>query len=272
MAEKPKRTPAAKRPASPRVKQKDGTIIVPDQAIVAPWYLQGRNLITIIVSAILLLIFAFQWLGIKREETPLRGVQVYQPPKVSAQPMTISREPVKIAPQIISIKLLPVSPVKGDMIKAEVLTLNNATVRYQWAKNGEALPETKDTLSADFKGGDKITLAATPYIGKDKGISVSVFTYIVNSPPVITSSIHDSKFADNSFTYEVKAQDPDNDTLTYSLKAAPEGMTIDPKTGLIKWTVPSGFKGRVYVMASATDGAGGEGAQIFNIQVDQEQK
>ena len=32
------------------------------------------------------------------------------------------------------------------------------------------------------------------------------------------------------YTYQVKATDPDEDKLTYSLKSAPAGMTIDPKT------------------------------------------
>ena len=36
------------------------------------------------------------------------------------------------------------------------------------------------------------------------------------------------------FTYQVKATDPENDTLFYSLKTAPSGMTIEKTTGLIK--------------------------------------
>ena len=44
-------------------------------------------------------------------------------------------------------------------------------------------------------------------------------------------------FDGSVYTYQVKATDPDEDKLTYSLKSAPAGMTIDPKTGAIQWNV-----------------------------------
>ncbi|PIV20707.1 MAG: hypothetical protein COS40_11200, partial [Deltaproteobacteria bacterium CG03_land_8_20_14_0_80_45_14] len=132
-------------------------------------------------------------------------------------------------PEIVfSVKLTPSSPIVGGTIKAEVLTRDNASVIYQWSKNERLLPETSDTLStAEFKRGDKISLTVTPFDTKQKGKQVTVFTYIFNSPPQIKSSIKDSEFGNRNFTYHVKATDPDGDTLTYSLKSAPSGMTID---------------------------------------------
>ena len=41
--------------------------------------------------------------------------------------------------------------------------------------------------------------------------------------------------ADHEYIYPVTAVDPDNDLLTYSLLEAPEGMSIDPVTGEIRW-------------------------------------
>jgi RHS repeat-associated protein len=41
------------------------------------------------------------------------------------------------------------------------------------------------------------------------------------------------------YTYAAKAIDADSDPLTYSLPIGPQGMTIDPKTGLITWAGPS---------------------------------
>ncbi len=175
-------------------------------------------------------------------------------------------------PEIISIKLTPHSPVAGNRIKAEVLTRDGGAVAtsYQWAINGVPIPETTDTLSEEFKRGDKVSITVVPSNERGKGTPISVFTHIFNTPPVITSSIQDSQFSDG-FTYLIKAEDADNDTLTYSLRFAPDGMTIDPGTGLIKWAPPSGFKGKVHVMASVTDVAGGEARQIFNLQFDEEQ-
>jgi len=39
-----------------------------------------------------------------------------------------------------------------------------------------------------------------------------------------------------TFVYDVDATDPDGDALTFSLVAAPSGMTIDPASGLVRWT------------------------------------
>jgi RHS repeat-associated protein len=49
--------------------------------------------------------------------------------------------------------------------------------------------------------------------------------------------------ARGTYTYDVEATDVDGDALTYSLTAAPLGMTIDPATGLITWPVSSAVAG-----------------------------
>src|SRR3989304_3274888 len=273
MAEKPKRTPAAKRPDPPRVKNKDGTIIAPAQDIAAPWYLQGQNLILIIIGVILLFVLAIQLLGIKEQKRQGTAPQVSKP--VQPKPETISKETPKadIIPKIISIKLSPSSPVKGDTIKAEVLTDSEGTmVVYEWRKNGELLDAAGDALSSGFKNGDTISLTVVPSDWKQKGAPVTVVTHIFNSAPVITSTIKDSKFSNKVFAYKVKAEDPDNDALTYALLGYPDGMTIDPATGIITWPVPAGFKGKANVMLSVSDGAGGETNQAFNLQFNQEAK
>src|SRR5262249_10541928 len=41
--------------------------------------------------------------------------------------------------------------------------------------------------------------------------------------------------AGQTYTYPVKAVDPDNDPLTYSLTTAPTGMVISRDSGLIEW-------------------------------------
>ena len=60
------------------------------------------------------------------------------------------------------------------------------------------------------------------------------------------------------------ANDPDGDLLTYSIPAAPPGMTID-QTGLIRWTpeVASDFR----VSVQVRDAFGGMDTQNFWIRV-----
>ena len=58
----------------------------------------------------------------------------------------------------------------------------------------------------------------------------------VNHAPIITSSPEDTAIVGEEYIYEVKATDPDGDTLTYSLITKPGGMLINSTTGLISWT------------------------------------
>lgn len=44
-----------------------------------------------------------------------------------------------------------------------------------------------------------------------------------------------------SYAYDAEAIDADGDILVYSLVEYPEGMTIDPSTGLIEWQVPEDY-------------------------------
>lgn len=57
------------------------------------------------------------------------------------------------------------------------------------------------------------------------------------------------------YKYEVKAEDPDGDILTYRLKESPEGkgMEIDSATGVITWLVDDHLD-KVWVTVEVTDG------------------
>ena len=56
-----------------------------------------------------------------------------------------------------------------------------------------------------------------------------------NQAPGITSTAITSGKVGVAYTYDVNATDPDGDTLTYSLTAAPAKMTIVATTGVISW-------------------------------------
>lgn len=84
-----------------------------------------------------------------------------------------------------------------------------------------------------------------------------------NRPPEIVSTPITDAFAGTAYSYDVDAIDLDNDTLTYSLTSKPNGMTIDPATGVVSWlpTTESQFGYAVSVensfgLAVAADVAG----------------
>jgi RHS repeat-associated protein len=97
------------------------------------------------------------------------------------------------------------------------------------------------------------------------GIDTQNFTIDVlgNRPPEIVSAPVTDAFAGTAYSYDVEAIDPDNDTLAYSLATKPNGMTIDPTTGVVSWLpiteAQFGYAVRVESglgLAVATDEAG----------------
>lgn len=181
-------------------------------------------------------------------------------------------------PRVTSVDVAPLYPKLGETIKITAVATDpdgdEVKLLYQWFKNNELLSETSDSLSLtkDFKRGDMITLNVIPDDGKDRGSPGLMKVTIGNSPPEITSSSSDSKFENRRFTYQVKATDPENDSITYSLKTSPGGMTIDPLTGLIQWDVPSDFKGRASITVYVTDDHSGEAVQSFTFEITTEKR
>ena len=53
----------------------------------------------------------------------------------------------------------------------------------------------------------------------------------ISNPPVLGQMVDILQ----TYTYDVDATDVDGDTLTYSLTDNPNGMVIDPTTGVITW-------------------------------------
>ncbi|GJD22740.1 hypothetical protein RIVM261_076960 [Rivularia sp. IAM M-261] len=69
------------------------------------------------------------------------------------------------------------------------------------------------------------------------------------------------------YVYQVKATDLDNESITYKLINAPDGMEIDTKSGLIIWTPTLKQIGIHEVNVTATDSRGGSSSQTFQVNV-----
>lgn len=135
----------------------------------------------------------------------------------------------------------------------------------EWTLNGEPAGSGQ-ILNATLKRGDKVSVKITPFDGTDYGEPVFVHKEFLNMPPVITRH-NEFTFDGSLYTYQVKASDPDGDALTYSLEYPPVGMTIDRSTGLLKWIVPSDFKGKQNVKIIVSDGNGGVATYYTEITI-----
>lgn len=134
-----------------------------------------------------------------------------------------------------------------------------------WRKNGEPAG-TGNLLSAPVKRGDKVSVTVTPFDGKERGRSATLFREILNTPPAIVGQ-EQFQVTDNAVTFHVRVSDADGDPLSYSLKDAPAGMTIDRKTGVVRWMTSPGTTGKVPFTVVVSDGAGGESAARFTVTI-----
>lgn len=195
--------------------------------------------------------------------------------KVTGTPFLSS--PVKIhnAPPVIQeVWIEPKVVCVSDNLKAIVKSSDPdgdfIYYNYQWEKNGSVLSdERKETLEkGQFKKGDSIVVIVTPddreVLGTPKR---SEPLLISNSPPHILSS-PPASVEKRTYIYQVKANDPDNDPITFTLKSCPQGMEIDKKTGLIKWEIRKEDKGNHSVEIEVSDVEGAKSKQRYTLTID----
>src|SRR5262249_46473668 len=90
--------------------------------------------------------------------------------------------------------------------------------------------------TADELGSQNVVVRLINGEGESITQSFTVTVRATDVPPVIISEPTTQAGAGQPYTYGVQASDVDGNQLTYSLTAGPDGMTIDPTTGLIQWT------------------------------------
>ena len=106
------------------------------------------------------------------------------------------------------------------MVEASDPEGDSISLSYQWVKNGdELIGETSEALrDPSLKKGDRISLRVTPYDTESTGEEVaSQEIVILNSAPVIASSPRAQKMKSALYRYQVVAEDPDGDPVTFSL-------------------------------------------------------
>ncbi len=126
-----------------------------------------------------------------------------------------------------------------------------------------------------------------PIVSADIGFSVAVrvsdgenfdtqtFTITVrnidspeNRPPIITSGPVTQVDEQEFYTYDVRASDPDGDSLRYSLVIAPGWMSINSQTSLIYGTAPEVYGDTNFEVAvRVSDGRGGTDSQFYILTV-----
>jgi len=172
-------------------------------------------------------------------------------------------------PAIRSVKFIPEVFRPGDSLGVEVSGSDSdgddVIFEYAWEKNG--VPAGRNNrIEGELKRNDVIAVTITPFDGEIRGRPVTLWRKIRNIPPSI-KGVKDARLEEDSYSCRVLAMDADGDPLTYVLKDAPSGMSIDASTGTIQWKIPPGVIEKIPVTVSVSDGSGGNASYTMVITI-----
>ncbi len=135
------------------------------------------------------------------------------------------------------------------------MTIDAVTGVIQWTPGSTQL------------GSNAVTVRAADPGGLFDTQSYAIVVAAANRAPTITTSPPVAGSENAPYSYDVDATDPDGDALTYSLDAAPAGMTIDAVTGVIQWTPGSTQLGSNAVIVRVADPGGLFDTQSYAVVV-----
>ncbi len=139
---------------------------------------------------------------------------------------------------------------------------------YKWSVNGNEAADDSPILTGDhFKRGDKVALTVIPYDSDGTGAPFASQNIVIpnGAPRILSSPPH--AITGDTYTYHVVADDPDGDPITFSLVSAPDGMTIDSRTGEIKWPITEKSSGDYVVEIAAQDPGGMKTTQKYTLSI-----
>ena len=177
-------------------------------------------------------------------------------------------------PVIKGIRIEPKIAYVNDDLKAFVQGYDadgdSINYTYHWERNGVVLSEENTSILAAnrFKKGDSIAVTVIPHDGMISGSPKKTEPITTaNSPPVITS-IPPTRTEGNIYTYQVKANDPDNDPVIFNLRTGPKGMNIDKETGIIRWEIREGDQRTQTIEIEASDSEGAKSFQRYTLSIE----
>jgi len=202
---------------------------------------------------------------ISAEITPFDGKQKGKPIRTPAGQVG------NTAPHITAVILTPQTVQPGGKLMAEVTVSDpdhdRVDLAYRWFRNDAVVKEGEDVFfdTTGLAPRDKVVVEVTARDSQDLGnmLRSDVVTLGNNVPTIVSTP--PAPVTPDQYEYAVRATDSDGDHLTYELETAPAGMTIDPGSGRITWTIPPGNRGVFHVKVLAKDGQGGTAYQEFDL-------
>ena len=150
--------------------------------------------------------------------------------------------------------------------------LDDAATALGLAVDGSTGQVTWDTADVP-PGRYPVTLTASDAATIDAGLTdtqtfvVEVTSASINADPAFTSPPRTAALAGGLYRYQAAANDPDGDDLTFGLLTGPDGLVVDPVSGLVQWIPTTDQVGSHEARLVVVDGQGGRDVQTFDVDV-----
>lgn len=195
-----------------------------------------------------------------------------EPPKPQPEAEPQPEEGPNRPPKLGKMSFLPAAPKAGDGLRIQVEASDPeggiVELEYSWLVNGRPASQfRRDNVPAgSFHKGDRVSVEVLARDSEGmEAKDTSAELTIGNSAPMFTADPRDLGGIEG---FKVKAEDPDKDMLGYSLSGAPQGMTVDPKTGVLHYKGSAEEPGGHYaVVVKVDDGDGGTAEWRFEVDV-----
>jgi aspartate 1-decarboxylase len=154
-------------------------------------------------------------------------------------------------------------PLTYSLVNAPVgMTIDETTGQISWTPITASLQAQLNNVSVTIHVVDGRGDVA------DQSFKINIQPEPGNHAPIIVSNPTTIAYTSKVYTYNVKALDPDNDSLTYSFVKAPNGMIINANTGQISWSnLTAANKGEYDVIVQVGDNKGGYDKQNFTLNL-----
>jgi len=189
----------------------------------------------------------------------------------------IQNFPVGGAPLIYITRPATVDEGEAITFEVEVMDREGDPVSWSWDLDddgtfGEMMDAMMYTYPADMTDGDSTVRVGVEASDGMETRTRYVTTEVVNLEPTITSSPPTSMdtFIGAEYRYEITVDDPagDLDPPGYALPMAPDGMTVDPATGILTWTPTSDQRDMTFTVELVVDdGDDGTDMQTWDLHV-----
>ena len=177
-------------------------------------------------------------------------------PVISSTPLTIAEEGSDYSYDV-NVSDLTKDGLSFSLIKSAAgMKINKRTGLITWTPAKTQAGSYEIEVEVEDNQGEKAM----------QSFSLDVAEGINNDPQIISKPVLEGEEKEE-YSYDLEAEDNDQQQIIFKLVEAPQGMTIDQATGVITWEPTGSQSGDYQVKVKAIDGREGSDTQSYTLAI-----